>query len=226
MRKLLLICIILLPALIKAQQYVPFPDSNVSWSEFYYGQAGPNLKYTYFIQGDTNINSQLYHKIYSNDSSSTFFYIGGLRKYNKKIYFIDKNCSHDILLYDFNLTIGDSIKSSCILCDTTLSLYMKVVTIDSVLLPDMTYRKRINFDWGSIYSWIEGIGSIFGLLYPENNCSTCICWTELVCFKHNDTTLYLHEDNVSCFDYVVSINELKKNQIYLMFIQIPLLIHL
>ena len=56
MKKLLLIVIILLPAYIKAQQYVPFPDSNAYWSVYYYNDTPPNYKYTFFIQGDTILN--------------------------------------------------------------------------------------------------------------------------------------------------------------------------
>jgi hypothetical protein len=196
--------------------YHPFPDSNAVWNEinYYVGGGGcvpPNYcKYTNYLQGDTTLNSQLYHKIYSNDSTS-ISYVGGLRENNKKIYYFDKTCSHEILLYDFNLNIGDSILLPCSLCDTTNPMYMKVISIDSILLSDMTYRKKINFDYGPSWSCIEGIGSEAGLLYPYYSCIACICWLELVCFEQNDTTLYSNETHVPCFDYFVSNNDLKNN---------------
>lgn len=200
----------------KAQQYVPFPDSNAYWSEFYSEYGFPNYKYTYFIKGDTIIDLQPYHKIYQNDSTSIPFY-GYLREYNKRIYFFitPTGCSHEVLLYDFNLNIGDSIKLSCELCDTTLPNYMTVTSIDSVLLTDMKYRKRLNFNnVVGISSWVEGIGSMGGLLYPYYSCSACECFTESVCFKQNDTTLYINPYNntVSCFNYINSINEFKNKE--------------
>ncbi len=195
----------------KAQQYVPFPDSNAYWSEFYSNYGYPNYKYTYFIKGDTILDSISYHKIYSDDSTSTISYIGGLREYNKRIYLFYSYCTHNILLYNFNLTVGDSMRLSCIqpTCDTATNQYAKVTSIDSVLLTDMRYRKRLNFSNG-FSSWIEGIGSMSGLLYPYYYCSTCMCGYESVCFKQNDTILYVNPDDntVPCFDYITSINEL------------------
>jgi len=221
LKKQLFILTTLLLSLSSAQGqtnvYHPFPDSNVAWSEFDYYQGvcePPNYcKYTLFIQGDTTLNTLHYHKIYSNDSSS-ISYVGGLRENNRRIYYFDKNCSHDILLYDFNLNIGDSILLSCMYCDTTYPMYMKVVSIDSILLSDMTYRKEINFNWGPSMSWIEGIGSKFGLLYPFYTCILCICSTELVCFKQNDTIFYSKEDNVLCSDYIVSANDVKNDSVF------------
>jgi len=211
MKKLLLIAIILLPAFIKAQQYVPFPDSNAYWNEVFFSDQ-PNYKYTYFMKGDTTIDSLLYHKIYSDDST-TISYIGGLREYKKRIYFFNSYCTHNILLYDFNLTMGDSMRLSCIqpMCDTATNFYAKVTSIDSVILTDMKYRKRLNFDDVNSYpSWIEGIGSMSGLLYPSYYCSTCMCFIESVCFKQNDTILYVNPNDITvpCFDYISSINEL------------------
>jgi hypothetical protein len=221
MKKVLFFLLIILVSLtfVKGQTnvYHPFPDSNVYWNEikFYVGQCiEPNYcKKTLSLNNDTIINTQLYHKIYTTDSSFTT-YTGGLRETNKRIYYFDKFCSHEILLYDFNLGIGDSILIPCMLCDTSYPMYMKITSIDSILLNDMTYRKRINFDWGTKLSWIEGIGSQYGLLYPYYLCITCLCWEELVCFKHIDTQkqkesyLYLNESHVPCFNYSASVDEL------------------
>ena len=200
----------------KAQQYVPFPDSNAYWSEYYSNYGFPNYKYTYFIRGDTILDSLSYHKLYSDDSASTISYIGGLRENNKKVYLFYSHCTFNILLYDFNLNVGDSMRLSCLeACDSTVGeFYIKVTSVDSVLLEDMTYRKRINYN--NIGSpWIEGIGSMDGLLYPYYSCSTCMCFFESVCFKQNDTTLYINTNdyNVSCFNYITSINEMTNNDL-------------
>ena len=163
------------------------------------------------MQNDTMIDSNSYHKIYYK-SGWTLAYIGGLREQDKKIYYISNNCPHEIVLYDFNMNIGDSIIFPCQMCDTdSYPYYLKVVSIDSVLLSDMSYRKRINFDWGQNRSWIEGFGSQAGLLYPDLVCTTCMCYIELVCFRQNDTTLYSNENHVQCFDPYFSINHVGIN---------------
>jgi hypothetical protein len=189
---------------VNAQTYVPIPYANGFWNEIklYQGQCDPPdfCKYTYFFQGDTVIDAESYHKLYSNDSLSAS-YVGGMREIDKRIYFYYKECSNPVLLYDFGLNVGDSIALSCELCYTDEPLYMKVTSIDSVLIGDMSYRKRINFDYGPAQPWIEGIGSTAGLLYPYYSCFTCTCFLELVCFKQDVTTLYLNEDLVPCFNY-------------------------
>lgn len=207
---LLLLFFVFALTIMNAQSYVPFPDTNVFWNEIknYQGECDPPdyCKYTYYFQRDTIINSYSYHKIYSNDSSSTS-YVGGLRESDRKIYFFDNNCQNSILLYDFNFNVGDSILMPFLLCDTTPVYYMNVISIDSVLIGDVSYRKRINFNYGPPMSWIEGIGSLSGLLYPYYSGIACICFTHLVCFEQNDTILYLNEEFVPCFDYFVSNND-------------------
>jgi hypothetical protein len=193
----------------KAQHYVPFPDSNACWNEVFTDVDSPNYYYTYYIKGDTVIDSLSFHKLYSIDDTRDIKYLGGYRESNKKIYYLDGGCSDDMLLYNFNFTTGDSINISCSFCDTTTPYtFIKVISVDSVLIEDMTYRKRINFSYG--ISWIEGIGSVTGLLYPELMCPACMCNIYLVCFRQNDSTLYFDSSD-TCFSYVTSINELKSN---------------
>ena len=56
------------------------------------------------LNGDTVINSLNYKKIFENS-----LYAGALREDNKIIYFIPGNSLTEYLLYNFNLTVGDSI---------------------------------------------------------------------------------------------------------------------
>lgn len=200
------------------QEYVPFPTSDIYWNEMelYQGLCDPPdfCRYTYFFDGDTVLNSISYHKLYSNDSSY-ITYKGGLRVQNKKVYFHEKYCSHEFLMYDFNLGVGDSILLPVALCDTTYPTTVYVTSIDSVLLEDMSYRRRINLNYYYPFSWIEGIGSDDGLLYPKFIGMACVCYSELVCFRHNDSFLFYNETNVPCFDYIVSENEIDEPEIKL-----------
>lgn len=218
MKKVILITSLIITSILSfAQTYVLFPDSNAYWNEieFYQGQCDPPAycKRTYFLQRDTVIDDYSYNKIYSNDGSS-ISYVGGLREENKRIYLYYTWCDHSVLLYDFNLNVGDTIVTACLAaeCDTLLNQYMTVVSVDSVLLQDNSYRRRINFDWGPEESWIEGIGSVSGLLYPYYSCVLCVCFLELICFQEYDNTLYLNEEHVPCFNYYVSIDDPEKNE--------------
>lgn len=81
-----------------------------------------------------------------------------------------------VLLYDFDLTLGEVLNWK--------SEPNEVVYIDSVQFSDQTWRKRYYFGFPPEDIWIEGMGSIRGLLSPyynyeiaDVNCGTLHCWT-------------------------------------------------
>jgi len=186
--------------------YHPFPDSNALWREYSGGyQCSCCSDYQYFITGDTIINSFTYHKIkksgvkYSEDMSGfctniiiLYYnnYIGAFREdtINKKVFFIPENNSYDTLLYDFNLSIGDTLPTSII--NDSINYMNHVSLIDSIIVGNK-YYKRYGLSSGSNLNYvylIQGIGSTFGLfgyLYPPFESGTT-----LLCFKQNGQTVY------------------------------------
>ena len=199
MKKFTIVTVLLLLATIAgAKSYFSFPESGAHWNviNFYQGQCEPPsyCKYTYFMQGDTILEGVPYHKLFANNEGTVNYY-GALRVDGQQVYYYDHYCDHEIMLYDFSLEEGDSVLIPCEFCDLNSELYMHVISVDSILLTDGFYHKRINFDYGSGHSWIEGIGSEDGLLRNYYSCLTCVCFSELVCFSHNDTTLFTNEDN-------------------------------
>jgi len=192
--------------------YHPFPDSSAIWTEqasSCCGNGCPGLPFfdpiitdytfSYFLSGDTVVNGFTYNRIYKSGFSHehcllgsslnnwNYFnndYVGGLRQDTslKTVYFIDDN-GNECLLYDFNLSIGDTVKSNCLSWGTDCAV---VISIDS-LFAISDYRKVFNLSTIPPYSIIEGIGSTSGLLEP-------LCPNEftgtLVCFTEGGTTLY------------------------------------
>lgn len=158
--------------------YHPFPDSNAVWIGYSWhneGGSGPCIvtdDYNLYISGDTTIGIYSYHKLCQNGFVSAFpcpgagsYYNGqcGWKLFrqditNKKIYLFVNGT--DYLAYDFNLSIGDSLSSTCLsACNDN-----HIQSIDSVLVGSQ-YRKRF---WISgcgtlnYASLIEGIGSTLG----------------------------------------------------------------
>jgi hypothetical protein len=199
-----------LPAFIKAQQYVPFPDSNAVWSEEEIDGMGPcqPCKYQFRMKGDTIIDSIQYHKIYKeNDSllnSSNLIYFGEIREQSKRIYY--RCCNHDIRLYDFSKSVGDTIKnlysefSGC----NAISDSATITNIDSILI-DGNYRRVFHLNTYNNPVWIEGIGSINGLLNAVVGEPTCSCTWDLVCFQNNDSVKYLNPKYSTCFPEITGI---------------------
>jgi hypothetical protein len=197
----------------QAQTYVPIPVSDVSWNEFDIHQDAwgcyypDSCNYTLIINGILTVNSLEYNKVYR-QRDSLYQYRGAFREENKRVYFIKAGCSNEILLYDFTLTAGDTMFLASQLCAPSNN-YMVVSSIDSIQLLDNTYRKRINF--AGYCSWVEGIGSLCGFLYPKYSGMACICGISTVCFQHNNVFLYIDEIHMPCFDYLISANEILAN---------------
>ena len=157
MKKLLLLSILgTIGTTYFAQSYTPFPTSNASWIEVIYCQEKH-----YSLVGDTLVNNQIYHQPYVNDkvytqnatgcpigSGSTIYgsYAGAYRNdsINKRVYFLPPNHQSDTLLYDFNYSVGDTLKSTYKPVDTANGITYTVIRIDSIFTAGKT-RNRYTF---------------------------------------------------------------------------------
>jgi len=228
MKKIWLFIVIFswLPFLSPAQEYVPFPTKNTVWAENYFpGDGYPYCSFYYFAlkNNDTIINEHQYHKLYfSCDTNFTEEkFCGALREENKRIYYysIDSlNCSYmpipldtEIVLYDFNLKLGDTITSEKY--RVGYPGYIVVNRIDSMLI-DQKYRKVFSFGYDNQTindaKWIEGIGCIRGLFadvgvvgWWTNRLICCIIDNNVIYhnnYENKDCYYYLHSDNIQLLD--------------------------
>ena len=170
----------------QAWKYHPMPDSNAVWRvDYSWAMCYPICwQYQYTISGDTLIGSKSYSKLYMSgiqESSWFNYYCGGMRNdtINRKVYFVDTNSTNEKLLYDFTLTVGDTIFSM----DTLMYPNNFIIdSIDSVLVGS-NYHKRFNLGGGPFISIIEGVGSTRGLFELYH-----LGWEDyytLVCFSYN-----------------------------------------
>ncbi|MHC1776387.1 MAG: T9SS type A sorting domain-containing protein [Lentimicrobium sp.] len=183
--------------------YHPFPDSNASWNihmsqGMCFMGGWSDEDYSIMIFGDTIIDSQIYHKLTTpwvevvstgGCTQQNFSgYQGAIRQDipGKKVFFVPPSASDEILLYDFNMEVGDTVRGYLQLFHAPTDV---VAEIDSVLVGD-TYRKRwsINPCYG-IYL-IEGVGSTFGLLAPYPGCMTDMNDYSLTCFNQDGLSVY------------------------------------
>lgn len=186
-----------------AQDYIPFPTDSTSWKikTTIYGDCNPWIGdncYYYdklVINGDTTINDVKYSKLFLIEGNSIHksTFLGGLREdetkkifYRGNIHFDNYVCdslindSTEILLYDFGLSIGDSIRNLNFSCARE-----SVYDIDSIEYAGKLrkrYRIQRNTSIDDNY-WLEGVGSTKGLFYPLLNWFE---WDwELTCFEDN-----------------------------------------
>jgi hypothetical protein len=193
-------------AKIYSQSIVYFPESYAIWSEVYTPpfETGPQSFYFYgMLNSDTIINGKSYHKLYF--STDTIFqkseYCGGIRedKDLKRIYYLGKQINfyedQEIILYDFDLEIGDVVGEGYNIMPGTELI---VENIESILIGSL-FRKVVKFKYlNEISYWIEGIGNIRGLLsttgaYPANG-----SWNDLVCFRQGWEWKYTNPEFQEC----------------------------
>lgn len=182
---------------VQSQDYIPLNFDTGEWNCAYmkkgglFGDIDHGSYYaydsiTFSSGGDTIINGVGYKKLmysgYTNSQNVEKTYISGYHgavrndTVHKHVYFIPSNKSADFepsLLYDFNLSIGDSIQVSSNLIEDK-----EVISkIDSIVYCN-TYYKR--FITPSGYYIIEGIGSKNGLfpLYMLPNTGSLVCYKE------------------------------------------------
>ncbi len=190
--------------------YHPFPDSNAVWIEdTWFVDAWTCLNYddhNLFIDGDTTIGNNTYHKLYKNgwitifcppNSPPAYFYApaywGAFRQdsANKKVYLNLNN--NESLAYDFNLNAGDTLPPSC------LYWFNYVLSIDSVLVGNQ-YHKRFWLSDGNHNNYaaiIEGIGSTFGAFsFIESPFES---GGELYCVKINDQIVLTNDTTFQCY---------------------------
>ena len=225
MRTVLIITgIILTTPLISFSQeyeYVAFPDSGVIWSEIYYppifSGIDPNYERFALSGEDTIINSLTYKKLYIyfdtifNKNNAT--YIGGIREDSqKRVYYKGDTVIHDfkpmidfhdfeeIVLFDFSVNIGDTIREG----NFPEGAWIIVENIDTIQIGN-TYRKRFHFNPMPWVKWIEGIGSLKGLLFTSGDLPTNGLNNDLICFKQNGEILYFNTEFSDCIPFITSI---------------------
>lgn len=210
--------------------YHPFPDSSAIWNISAQGccwnlcpsppTVNPVLgdfNFSYSIIGDTIINSITYHKLLKSGTEhehcafgnfidnwySFSDYVGAFRQDTamRKLFLVMPSNNTECLLYDFNLTVGDSVGGGCL----GFSPCAAISSIDSILIGN-SLRRRFNLSTPFPYTIIEGIGSTSGLLEP-------LCPFEysgtLKCFSQNGETLY--PDTVTSCQLLTSIKNVSAN---------------
>jgi hypothetical protein len=223
MKRTLLSILIFVTHISNAQTsvYHPFPDSAAIWnfhfSQYCFSDGNGDENYSITFSGDTLINSQKYHKItipfvqsFSTGicvSGKVVGYRGAVRqdKINKKVFYIPPANSSEQLLYDFNMQIGDTVRS---FIEPTTKYADVVKAIDSVLVGS-TYRKRWEINPGYHIYFIEGIGSTYGLIESSPG-GVDFPGYSITCFQQDKVGLY--PSAIGTCELISSVNSIVKEK--------------
>jgi hypothetical protein len=213
---------LLTSVLINGQEYVPFPLEDATWNIYLESTCDNDsppdtFLLRYYFEGDTVISDVTYSHLFR-ESGDTIHPIktsaGGIREDNKRVYFIGDDflmspgTGEELLLYDFNMQINDTIYHS------PDGIWKSVVLdIDSIQIGE-TYRKRYKVNNGWYFHnpdyIIEGIGSIVnGLLGHITDIPTCgTHYWEHVCFFSANQLIYMNPTFSDC-SAGVNLNSIK-----------------
>lgn len=200
---------------LNSQTYYPM---GIDSSSFYISCIATDITppYTYWVEqisylGDTNVNGRTYTKCYNNynqldtsfaiDSIDFWYtYEFAIRDSAKQVFYLPKNDSVERLLFDFSLSIGDTMNHYKDIYSTTSGISV-LTSIDSFLVryPISHYRKKYKYS-GQLASWhhgvIEGLDMSF-LGYPMNPTRTVSC--DLTCVQIKNEFVYKICDTCDCF---------------------------
>lgn len=216
-KKLLLILSVLqiLPNCAIFSQEFPFPADGAQWnnSEMYLEDISnsQSVERIEIKGGDTLINGVTYAKLYRTWSASyyqmgdcefkynsgpsrTNTYVGAIRiNNNQRVFIIVPEDTIIRTLYDFSLSIGDTLYIKGMNYQYTA----EVVSVDSINV-NGKFRKRLSIQGYMYDTWIEGIGSIYGLFAPINR-----HWEKydyaLICYIENGFPLYQEWPDSECY---------------------------
>ncbi|MCK5136163.1 MAG: hypothetical protein KAR19_10295 [Bacteroidales bacterium] len=154
-KALLLVICITLVVVSAAQEYVPFPTEQVHWNVLVVATCDdshpPDTTLArYAIHGDTTIQEVDYMRLCLEKGDTVnpvIEPVGGLREEEKKIYFIGRDFggaphNDEVLLYDFNARVGDTVRH---LQDDHPTFFSVIEEIDSMQI-GVDYRRRYLVD--------------------------------------------------------------------------------
>lgn len=172
------ILILLFQTIVKAQEYIPMAVDGVHWIIKYDLTDTPQPVddlWEYYADDDTIINDVLYTKIYKRplvviqngppfEPDGIYELYGFMRDdtINKKVYAIQLNeqgncpANEEYLMYDFSVSVGDTV----IFCLYPVFYDYIIASINSSIFLGFDTRFFSN-SWD--YSYLEGMGSVFGL---------------------------------------------------------------
>ena len=154
----------------KAQDYHHIVEDGKQWNVLFsypWSPPEPQHKYTdiYKIEGDTLVDGVSYKVMYTtrNGNLTGWSVCGVIRETeDKQVLYRRDGASYDEILYDFSMEVGDTI----IMNGNGFYPDMMFVIETNEILVGGEPRQQIvlEYPWGDQEIWIEGIGSLYGII--------------------------------------------------------------
>jgi len=196
----------------QAQEYLPIAQKGNEWHTFETGIWQIN-NYVNWCSGDTLIEDVQYMKIMGtvNDSYPIFYTL--LREEDGKVWKRYSIAHPETLLYDFTASVGDTLR---------IGDFAEEMVLDSISMVQIGDVDRRKFWFGLEYenlgrprakeTWIEGIGSDYGLLWT-GYFNVFDGWHCLLCFHQYGELVWQNPEYNTCSYPYDAIEENKDSEI-------------
>ena len=197
----------------QAQEYLPIAQKGNEWHTFETGIWQIN-NYVNWCSGDTLIEDVQYMKIMGtvNDSYPIFYTL--LREEDGKVWKRYSIAHPETLLYDFTASVGDTLR---------IGDFAEEMVLDSISMVQIGDVDRRKFWFGLEYdnlgrprakeTWIEGIGSDYGLLWT-GYFNVFDGWHCLLCFHQNGELVWENPEYGTCAYDAIEENKDSEISIY------------
>ena len=181
----------------QAQEYLPIAQKGNEWHTFETAVWQIN-NYVNWCSGDTLIEDARYMKIMGavNDGYPIFYTL--LREEEGKVWKRYSIAHPEILLYNFTASVGDTLR---------IGDFAEEMVLDSISMVQIGDVDRRKFWFGLEYdglgnprakeTWVEGIGSDYGLLWP-GYFNVIDGWHCLLCFHQNGGLVWQNPEYGFC----------------------------
>ncbi len=182
--------------------------TDKTWNVYSSLNFGALTTTSYKFDGEITIDDITYKILWRTDDPTRADWneYSYLRQEEKKVYQRMSFQEQEYLLYDFGLEEGETFQGWTMYNTCTVNL--TVESIDSVSLENGEKRKRITFEgYPEQYVWIEGIGSLNGLLEPAHDQCVADLTFGLLCFTEDGVLKFNHPNLESCYVNTVDIDD-------------------
>ena len=173
----------------KAQDYHPIVEEGKQWNVLFsypWSPPEPQHKYTdiYKIEGDTLVDGVSYKVMYTtrNENLTGWSVCGVIRETeDKQVLYRRDGSAYDEILYDFSMEVGDTIIMSG---NGFYPNWMFVIETNEILVNGEPRQQIVlEYPWGEQEVWIEGIGSLYGIIdsgsrFLDGGSTDLLCYYE------------------------------------------------
>ncbi len=195
-----------------SQVYFPLVEEGKVWSTYMEFNTGDFFSTFNKFEGDTIIGTLTYKKVWETSDTNLVDWVprGLIRESNFKVYYIDHSFGDEELIYDFMVNTGDTIYLRKFYTPYVLDSIDLITLLNGEQRPIYYYSSPWYPYPGYIESWIEGVGSSFGIIYG-GSLGFVGGYSKMMCFTENGILKYKNPSFESCY-IITSINNPARNE--------------